>query len=251
MPPDLRSNVEKSDFVLNFLKSEEFNKLITGILAKETSKLQQEITNLRNEVNILKESNIQLIHLLVNNNANATCLKNYQSLKEASSISYSETLQKGPRNDTQKSVRDSPKINTGEKPSTKDKEKVTNTTNINNDNEWKTITKKKKENRKINAIRGSDKSATSLKGAVQFSHYHVFRLEPTITSDNIIQHLNSKKINDVKCEQLQSKHPTEYSSFKVSVPATFSEEIMKPETWPENVCINRFLHRLSIINIVK
>ncbi|EFA13363.1 hypothetical protein TcasGA2_TC016330 [Tribolium castaneum] len=55
---------EKSDDVLEFLKSEEFSELVRGIVTNATMGLQDEIQKLRNEVDVLKSSNIDLIKLL-------------------------------------------------------------------------------------------------------------------------------------------------------------------------------------------
>lgn len=249
MPPDLRSTVEKNESIINFLKSAEFSQLIEQIVSKETNKLQQEIITLRNEVNILKESNIELIHLLANNTGKSNSLKDQHKTKEISPISYSDTLKKSSKNN-EKPASGVQKQKPNIKTTTKDNESPENKIPI-NDNGWSKITKKKRDNGRLEVIRGTGQSSSEIKGAVQFSHFHVFRLEPNITANSLINYLNSKNINEVTCEKLNSKHPAEYSSYKVSVPTKYAEEIMKPETWPENVCINRFLQRLVNLNLAK
>lgn len=73
----------------------------------------------------------------------------------------------------------------------------------------------------------------------------MYNLDPELTADELSNYLRSKKIDTVECELLKSKYPDRYSSFKVSFPSKYFEEVNRPEFWPENTCVNRFLFHLS------
>ncbi|KAK9707963.1 hypothetical protein QE152_g27519 [Popillia japonica] len=68
--PGTRSNTDKFDEisvnVINFLKSEEFCELIKKAVINETQQLQLQIADLKSEIVVLKQSNIELIRLLSN-----------------------------------------------------------------------------------------------------------------------------------------------------------------------------------------
>ncbi|KAK9743845.1 hypothetical protein QE152_g8273 [Popillia japonica] len=70
MPPSLRSNGEKCDEVIAFLKSEEYaetlREMVGDAVQKEVSYLHSVINELRNEIATLKESNIDMIRLYSN-----------------------------------------------------------------------------------------------------------------------------------------------------------------------------------------
>lgn len=111
-------------------------------------------------------------------------------------------------------------------------------------NDWKTVNYKgKTKNKKNTAIYGTTEN-TSIKGVHSYIHYHVCKLEPTVRAEDIIEYLKEKNILNVKCEKITSRRPDEYSSYKVSVPYIYKENILDPQLWPANVCINPFLLRL-------
>jgi len=56
----------------------------------------------------------------------------------------------------------------------------------------------------------------------------------------MVTHLNKNGMDSVVCEQLNSKNPSEYASFKLSFPIEMLNTIKKPELWPKGVKINRF-----------
>lgn len=45
---------------------------------------------------------------------------------------------------------------------------------------------------------------------------------------NLIHHLESKNIKDVKCEKMNTKYPDEYSSYKVSVAWKYKQKFRNP-----------------------
>lgn len=77
---------------------------------------------------------------------------------------------------------------------------------------------------------------------------HSIYWDPDTDTDELSKYLQ-KIVPDLKVEKLNSRHPQDYSSFKISVPKSEMEKIMKPELWPSGVRINEFfLSRKRQIN---
>lgn len=57
-----------------------------------------------------------------------------------------------------------------------------------------------------------------LKAITQYRYLHVYNLLPETTADDIIKHLMAQNILRVQCEQMISKYPEKYSSFKLTFP---------------------------------
>lgn len=257
MPPATRANPNKDEDPVINLKINELKDLITSIVQKETNGLQTLINELKNEVQILRESNIELIGLLTNKNyqMNIDVSKNIKApvpsdWKKTGSGSFSNAAKS--RNTPQENIVDLRSSTSAVEPVRKKDINIIpkeDTIVNNNDNElqssekWTTVMKKKKS-KKLNVIVGSNKENSTVKGVGKFCYLHVYRLAPSMKSDDIINYLKSVNISDVQCEQLNSRFPDIYSSFKVSAPAKYLEDLTKPETWPEGVCVNRFFRHL-------
>lgn len=84
-----------------------------------------------------------------------------------------------------------------------------------------------------------------LKGVERYMHRHVCRLSPETKAEDIIKYLKPK-IPNIMCDKLQSRQPSIYSSFKVSVPARCIDIIDDSNIWPEGVLVNRFFHHKEV-----
>ena len=102
----------------------------------------------------------------------------------------------------------------------------------------------RKKQRRLSTVNGASTN-TNLKGACKYRHYHLYRLNPETTEADIVKHVKMTNNTDVKCEKLISKHPDEYSSFKISVIEGQHEFMENADTWPQGARINRFLFRIS------
>lgn len=247
----LRSNAEKSDELISFLNSDEFSELISNIVQRETTVLQTRIEELRNEVVILKESNIQLIHLLTSNNAELNVINEKNNRKpttytEKKPISYAEKIKM--RSDEKNT--EQTRINNTNLAS-KSNKKIESVRTMQPDVppatvNWTVVKNKRRRNNQLDIIKGTSKDDSEIKGVAKYHHFHVYRLEPSMTTEKLVNYIKSKNISEVTCDKLSSKYPDVYSSFKVSVPETFASQVTLPETWPEGVCVNRFLVHLSV-----
>ncbi|KAK9729729.1 hypothetical protein QE152_g15787 [Popillia japonica] len=95
-------------------------------------------------------------------------------------------------------------------------------------------------------IYGTAQTDCTIKAVARYAHLHVssYRLDPSLTVEELDNYLKSRNILNAKLEKLQSKRPDEYSSFRVSVPMDVIEDVKNPATWPKDACINRFFFRL-------
>lgn len=82
---------------------------------------------------------------------------------------------------------------------------------------------------------------SKLKGIPKMVSFHVYRFAPTTTVEEVLSYLKPN-FPEVTGEQLQSKYPELYASFKINVNENNTKEILKPNTWPENVCVRYFFN---------
>lgn len=244
MPSNLRSNnqpVSTSglDGVIAFLKSDVFAGIVQDIVSSETERLRSEISDLKTEVRNLRESNIEMVKLLSGFNST-----------DRTAISYAGVVDAGKpaakRNNVNVGVPSAAarNVNSGVGKKTSQTESTYPVPSAGNsavatdkDGDWK-VQARKRRGKQI--IHGCSPDACTIKGAVRYEHFHVFRLDPSVDANDLEQFLISRNLNGVKCYPLNSRRPEEYSSFKVSVPSNLVEDFKKPDTWPENVCVNRF-----------
>lgn len=107
------------------------------------------------------------------------------------------------------------------------------------DEQWSLVAQRRR--RYNTAIKGEKKvdDKYNLQGVPRFSYLHVFRLNPITTTDILKKYLKPQ-FSEVTVHKMDSKHPEEYSSFKIGV---FEENIVKalsPAIWPSGVCVNKF-----------
>ena len=64
------SSADPSEQITNLINNSEFKNIISSIIKSEVQVLYETISDLKSEVEVLRESNIQLIHMLAPNNPN-------------------------------------------------------------------------------------------------------------------------------------------------------------------------------------
>ncbi|XP_031350575.1 uncharacterized protein LOC116176232 [Photinus pyralis] len=129
---------------------------------------------------------------------------------------------------------------------------VTNSSlNKNNDTspngDWKTVNKKNRRTPTVVGIKDS-LSQDCIKAATNRIYLHVYKLDPGTTCDMLQDYL-VEMFPGVLCEQLQSKHPEYYSSFKVTVNDTYMDKIMDPGVWPAGTRQESSEPNLNILHI--
>lgn len=116
-------------------------------------------------------------------------------------------------------------------------------------NEGNFTTVRRKRPARITATRGTA-TDLKLKGAIQYGHFYLSGMDVSTTKDDIISYLKSKNFSEVKCENMTSKRPEEYLSFKISVPIQDSENINKSELWPSGARINKYFFHQFMKKII-
>lgn len=98
---------------------------------------------------------------------------------------------------------------------------------------------KKKPKRQV--IFGNNRDMASV-GVPKFVSLHVYRLEPEITVEKLAE-LMKPHFPEMKCESLLSRHPSIYSSFKISIFANNFAKAMDANLWPYGACVSRFFSK--------
>uniref|UniRef100_A0A1Y1LG62 Uncharacterized protein n=1 Tax=Photinus pyralis TaxID=7054 RepID=A0A1Y1LG62_PHOPY len=101
------------------------------------------------------------------------------------------------------------------------------------------VKSRKKTFKNRSLVAGSSTTGTLL-GVEKQIHFHVCRLHPSTTEENLTQFLSKNDINGVTVTKLNSKFPNIYSSFRLSANENLKEVILNPNLWPSGVLINRF-----------
>lgn len=78
-----------------------------------------------------------------------------------------------------------------------------------------------------------------LKAAMTYNYWHVYKLDPNTTAGDLKDYLK-REFPEVLVENLKSRNPEEYASFKIAVSERNRDSIRKPSLWPAGVRINRF-----------
>lgn len=109
---------------------------------------------------------------------------------------------------------------------------------VNKRTDWKTVPVRRNRRETVIGERvvGGDHG---LRAAIAFSHWHVYRLHPDTTVEEVEDYLKVD-FPHVKVEILKSFNPAEYSSFKVSVREADGSRLANANLWPSGARINRF-----------
>lgn len=109
--------------------------------------------------------------------------------------------------------------------------------------EWTTVVRKNTRRRQI--IVGSNQESTEVTGVPEVVSLHVYRLNPKTTAENLTTLMKSH-LSEFKCEQLNSKFPNVYSSFKVTIFGNSFKKAMDASIWPFGACVSRFLSKRRV-----
>lgn len=107
-----------------------------------------------------------------------------------------------------------------------------------NNSAWSVVQKNKKHRKTITGTGLNCK----LKAAPSYVYFHVYRLDPSCTEQDLKSYL-STIFPEVMCYKLDSKYPSEYSSFKVGVFENHATNIMDSTIWSPGTKINKFFYR--------
>ena len=101
--------------------------------------------------------------------------------------------------------------------------------------------RKKKRNNKPQPIVGSSSSPSVLKDVPKMASIHIYRLMPNTDTEEVTNHLKPVAPK-VAVHKLNSRYPSKYSSFQLTVNFENREAVMNPAIWPSGTKLNRFFH---------
>lgn len=73
----------------------------------------------------------------------------------------------------------------------------------------------------------------------EYKHFHSTYWDPE-TDEGALSDYLRRFVPEVQIEKLNSRNPSRYASFKVSVPNMEAHKITRPEIWPSGVLLNQF-----------
>lgn len=104
------------------------------------------------------------------------------------------------------------------------------------DREWKQVKAAKSKRR---PIVGSNSNTEIVKGVPKLIALHVSRLDVNTTTE-MLKSLVQNNFKEVSVEEIPSRHPTFYKSFKVCIFEKNFKQALDPTLWPFGACISRF-----------
>lgn len=116
----------------------------------------------------------------------------------------------------------------------------TSQSNVSNDL-WTDVVKRKQRNHHtlVGKKVSTDSNVLKVKGVPKTVALHVYRLAPSTTTEELVNFLKAD-IPVISCEKLNSRHPDQYSSFKIEISEIHLKSALNPEIWPDNACVRRF-----------
>ncbi|KAG5882202.1 hypothetical protein JTB14_021853 [Gonioctena quinquepunctata] len=113
---------------------------------------------------------------------------------------------------------------------------------------WETQARKSRNKGRVkNKPIVGNKTKCSLKAATQKTFLHVYKLDVSMKPQDVSDFLKPS-FPEVDVEQLLSRYPQFYSSFKVTINEINYEKAMDSSVWPDGALVNRFLHRRTKTN---
>lgn len=241
MPHNTRSSSSQEDILTVFLRSNEFRMILKETVKEETSILIEKINELKEEVRVLKKSNIDMIKLLTDNKKleipKVSKKENDKRIMIKKTYETSGNVNKTTISLCSREENEERKISENEEAYLDTNE---NTTGRINNSDWTTV-KRRRENdsRKYNGIIGKDITNGNLKAVERKVQIYISRVH-TDTTLNDLKEFLKEKFPEAECEQSRSKYPEHYSSFKITINENHYNLIMDPDLWPQGIYINKF-----------
>lgn len=246
MPPKKVDKSPEDDLASCLINSEKFKHFIKSIMQQENAYLLDEVKTLKEEIVILRESNIQLINMLACSNFSTSSVNpqkpNCQMNKSKTAVAKvnsktADAPENKNSNDTQEQKTLNDKILISNK----------NTHSINTlekDEPNKRKFNKKKNTKVLTGTVLNDRSGGKLSGVDKkvFLHISKFKNEEADTSDLMEYIKGDVDINRVECEKLKTYFGN-HTYFKLGIPHEFLNKFYQADYWPYGVEISNFLFR--------
>lgn len=246
----------EENVIIAFLESDRFKDILKSSLNCEIIALKEEVNNLRDEVKILKESNIDLIKLLTARRIEGPSIVTFESPigskadnvkmnKNNSKSTFAELFTNGEKKKSEevhKNVTVKPR-------ELKNLDKL-NGTNINiepkkfNDpgvNEWVEVKRKNRMQRSNQGIRGKADSCQGLSAAVKKISLYAGNFAINTEADKICDHLKVKFPGEsINVEILPKREEALSLAFKITLNESLQDRLYDENLWPNGVVVRRF-----------
>ena len=241
MPP--KKGKGEEDLVSCLISSEEFKTFIRVIVQEEMQSLTSFVKELKEEVSNLRESNIQLIHLLTENNTNPHVQKCLQIKSATNKKNYTSEISNPEitKIDTVKSNNSYPTKTAA------DKDNNLKTNNNKNESDTQKNLSRYNKKKRTNVIVGNakqDRSEGKLIGVEKKAYLHICKFKNNDAStEDLIEYLkNDIDVEKVECEKFKTYYGG-YTYFKLGIPPQLLDTLYKSDYWPEGVEISKHLFR--------
>lgn len=269
MPPGTRSNSDRNEDpgnivnnVISFLKSDDFTEIVGKVVSNETKYLQAQIAELKNEMQILRKSNMELIALLTNENykGNKPVTKKTECPNVLKSVSYADkvisTADDQQKVSHQKMIFSTQKVpGTGKNITanniletssrfTQDVESETVNIDTSKTEGWSNVVKQKRR-RNNKFITGSSNNS-QIKTIPRKSFLFVSRIDPE-TDEKILKSHLVQFFKEAEVDELTSSYPEIYKSFKVSIDQLNFDAALDPSKWPSGAYVTKFFRPRRLV----
>lgn len=105
---------------------------------------------------------------------------------------------------------------------------------------WVTYTRRKNKSTKTLGITGNASSKFVAVKKPRVAHLFATRFSPDVTNTDLKKYLSELpnfQHLDIKCTKLQSKYPSNYSSFYIQAECENPEAFMEPDVWPTGILV--------------
>lgn len=234
-------DVEISEIMKSVLNSDFFKNIIGDIVKSEIKVLNETITELRNEVDALKESNKDLVRLFANSEDFDKRLvsndKNYPTVKDTRSSA--KEIYHNKKNIDKKNV--STKTT---QVKTTNTEQMSTISSADNNKLNKEITSRKIIKNKTKVVFGSGSQKSTKSGFTAVTRriwLYVGRATPGTTVDNMKALLEEKfPENDFIVEKLPKWKNGTTESFKIGADFELYDTLFEGDTWPQGTLVKRY-----------
>lgn len=247
MPPKKIEKDTVDDVPSNLINSEKFKNFIKFIVQEENAILLKELNTLKEEVVILRESNIQLINLLTNNNYNNNVTNLSPGKNERINNKIIPTSISNPKHTYAHAAKTLTNTNHMEKVA--DKEQGPSKNNVQNsdlkrDEQTKPKFNKKKNNKVITGTLINDRSGGKLIGVEKKVYLHISKFKHEDADiDDVKEYIKDDvDISKVDCEKLKT-YFGDHTYFKLGIPHESFDTLFNADYWPRGVEISKFLFR--------
>lgn len=246
MPPKKTEKGLDDDLASCLINSEKFKNFIKFIVQEENVNLLEEVKTLRQEIVILRESNIQLINMLTSNNSNFNIQSHHKPINQ---IDKNKTAVAQLNSKIMETLENKNTSNLKETKTLIDKKLISDKNNHSTsrpekDEQNKYMFNKRNNTKVLTGTILNDRSGGKLSGVDKKVYLHIskFKNEEADTNDLLNYIKDDVNIEGIECDKLKTYYGN-HTYFKLGIPHEFLDKFYRADYWPYGVEIRKFLFR--------